>query len=60
MGTGRRESEQDLGSGYVIGAVGKYGVSVSRNQSKPRRFGSASDIGCCEFWQPAGFIISFR
>ena len=59
MGSGRRNSEQDLGSDYVIGTVGKYGVSVSRNQANPRRYGSASDIGCCEFWQPAGFIISF-
>ena len=60
MGTGSRNSVQDIGSSYVVGTVGKYGVSVSRNQTNPRRYGNASDIGCCEFLRPAGFIISFK
>ena len=60
MGTGRRKSVQDMGAGYVIGAVGKYGVTVGRQQSNPRRFGAASDIGCCEFWRDPGMILLCR
>lgn len=60
MGTGRRSSVHDLGAGYVIGSVGKYGVTVGRSRSNPRRCGSASDIGCCELWWAPGFIMSFK
>lgn len=60
MGTGKRKSAQDMGGGYVIGSVGKYGVTVSRQNSNPRRYGAASDIGCCEFWLPGGMIFSVR
>ena len=60
MGTGRRSPVKDLGASYVIDKVGKYGVSVSRSQATPRRYGSASDIGCCEFWVPAGFFLSIE
>ena len=60
MGTGRRSSVQDMGAGYVIGALGKYGVTVGRIQSKPRRYGAASDIGCCELWWAPGFIMSVK
>ena len=60
MGDGRKNSVQDMGAGYVIGAVGKYGVTVGRRLASPRRYGSASDIGCCELWRPSGFILQFR
>ena len=60
MGTGRKNSVQDMGAGYVIGTVGKYGVTVGRSRSNPRRCGSASDIGCCELWWAPGFIMSFK
>ena len=60
MGTGRKNSVQDMGAGYVIGSVGKYGVTVGRSRSNPRRCGSASDIGCCELWWAPGFIMSFK
>ena len=60
MGTGRRKSAQDMGGGYVIGSVGKYGVTVSRPNSNPRRYGVASDIGCCEFWVAPGLMLLFR
>ena len=57
MGNGRKNSVQDMGAGYVIGSLGKYGVTVGRLESKPRRSGSASDIGCSEFWFAPGFIL---
>lgn len=60
MGDGRKNSVQDMGAGYVIGTVGKYGVTVGRSRSNPRRCGSASDIGCCELWWAPGFIMSFK
>ena len=60
MGTGRRSSAHDMGAGYVIGTIGKYGVTVSRNQSNPRRCGIASDIGCCELWWAPGLIMSVK
>jgi len=61
MGDGRRRSpSRDLSGGYVISANGPYGVTVSRPNSKPRRGGSASDIGCCEFWQAPGALLFLR
>ena len=60
MGTGRKDSVQDMGAGYVIGSLGKYGVTVGRSRSNPRRCGAASDIGCCELWWAPGFIMSFK
>ena len=57
MGTGRKNSVQDMGAGYVIGKVGKYGVTVGRRQTNPRRYGIASDIGCCEYWVDPGFVM---
>lgn len=57
MGDGRKNSVQDMGAGYVIGSLGKYGVTVGRLESKPRRSGSASDIGCSEFWFAPGFLL---
>lgn len=57
MGTGSRQSTRDMGGGYVIGSVGKYGVTVSRPDSNPRRYGAASDIGCCEFGRFRGIIL---
>lgn len=57
MGDGRKNSVQDMGAGYVIGSLGKYGVTVGRLESKPRRSGSASDIGCSEFWFAPGLLL---
>ena len=57
LGDGRKNSVQDMGAGYVIGSLGKYGVTVGRLESKPRRSGSASDIGCSEFWFAPGFLL---
>ena len=60
MGTGRRKSVHDMGAGYVIGTLGRYGVTVGRRQSNPRRCGKASDIGCCELWWPTGLVLSVK
>lgn len=61
MGNGRRHSpSRDLSGGYAISANGPYGVSVTRPNSMPRRYGAASDIGCCEFWREPGLIFSVR
>ena len=60
MGDGCKNSVQDMGAGYVIGSLGKYGVTVGRLESKPRRSGSASDIGCSEFWFAPGFLLSVK
>ena len=60
MGDGRKNFVQDMGAGYVIGSLGKYGVTVGRLESKPRRSGSASDIGCSEFWFAPGLLLSVK
>ena len=60
MGTGRRKSVHDMGVGYVIGTLGRYGVTVGRRQSNPRRCGKASDIGCCELWWAPGLVMSVK
>ena len=60
MGTGRRKSVHDMGAGYVIGTLGRYGVTVGRKQSNPRRCGKASDIGCCELWWAPGLVMSVK
>jgi len=60
MGTGRRKSVHDMGAGYVIGTLGRYGVTVGRRQSNPRRCGKASDIGCCELWWAPGLVMSVK
>lgn len=60
MGMGRRKSVHDMGAGYVIGTLGRYGVTVGRKQSNPRRCGKASDIGCCELWWAPGLVMSVK
>ncbi|MCQ2391827.1 MAG: hypothetical protein MJ240_10420 [Kiritimatiellae bacterium] len=60
MGTGRRSVVRDLGAGYKLGSVGTYGVSVTRTETGSRRYGAASDIGCCEHCPPPGFLLNIR
>ena len=61
MGDGsKRSKSRDLGTGYEIRQAGTYGVDVVWTDSVPRLYGSAADIGCCEFWMPKGLILSFR
>ena len=63
MGDGKKnpDSVYDLGSGYEVMPVGRYGVTVNRVNAVPRRFGDAADIGCSEYWQePSGLILIFR
>ena len=60
MGTGRKNSVQDLGAGYSIGTLGTYGVTVERVETSPRCNGFASDIGCCELWRESGLMLFIR
>ena len=62
MGNGAKTGPFDMGDGtYTIGSVGKYGVSVQRNNVVPRISGSAPDYGCFEFLkQLSGFTLIFR
>ena len=62
MGDGRRRSNStfDLGRGYEVQPLGDYGVKVVRLDAKPRFYGEAADIGCCEFYMPPGMMLLFR
>ena len=52
---------RDLGDGtYGISACGKYGVAIARNNALRRLSGPAADIGCFEFYQPVGLVLSFK
>lgn len=60
-GTKNPDSVYDLGSGYEVVPVGRYGVTVNRVNAVPRLYGDAADIGCSEYWQQSsGFIVVFR
>ena len=61
MGDGSKKSTLDMGTGYEVASVGKYGVTVNRVNAVPRLYGGVADIGCCEYWQQSsGFILFVR
>ena len=61
MGDGSKKSVLDMGTGYEVASVGKYGVTVNRVNAVPRLYGGVADIGCCEYWQQSsGFILFVR
>ena len=61
MGDGSKRSSLDMGSGFEVASVGKYGVTVNRVNAVPRLYGGVADIGCCEYWQQSsGFILFVR
>lgn len=60
MGDGSKKSTLDMGTGYEVASVGKYGVTVNRVNAVPRLYGSAADIGCCEYQGQSGFILVVR
>ena len=61
MGDGSKNSVLDMGTGFEVASVGKYGVTVNRVNAVPRLYGDKADIGCCEYWQePSGLILIFR
>ena len=60
MGDGSKKSTLDMGAGYEVTSVGKYGVTVNRVNAVPRLYGSAADIGCCEYQGQSGFILVVR
>ena len=61
MGDGSKKSTLDMGSGFEVASVGKYGVTVNRVNAVPRLYGDAADIGCSEYWQQqSGLILIFR
>ena len=59
MGDGSKKSVLDMGTGYEVASVGKYGVTVNRVNAVPRLYGSAADIGCGEYWQQSSGLILF-
>ena len=60
MGDGSKKSTLDMGTSYEVASVGKYGVTVNRVNAVPRLYGSAADIGCCEYQGQSGFILIVR
>ena len=60
MGDGSKKSTLDMGSGFEVASVGMYGVTVNRVNAVPRLYGSAADIGCCEYQGQSGFILFVR
>ena len=61
MGNGSKNSVLDMGSGFEVASVGRYGVTVNRVNAVPRLYGDAADIGCSEYWQQqSGLILIFR
>ena len=63
MGDGSKKSSPSraLGDGrYTVEPLGKYGVRIVRTNTNPRRYGTASDIGCFEFWLPIGLQFTIR
>ena len=62
MGDGKANSlSRDMGDGrYTLETVGTYGVKVVRANRNPRRYGTASDMGCFEYWAPPGLHFILR
>lgn len=60
MGDCSKKSTRDMGSGFEVASVGMYGVTVNRVNAVPRLYGSAADIGCCEYQGQSGFILFVR
>ena len=61
MGDGSKDSFLDMGSGFEVASVGRYGVTVNRVNAVPRLYGDKADIGCSEYWhQSSGFILFVR
>ena len=60
MGDGTNDSVLDMGSGFEVASVGRYGVTVNRVNVVPRLYGDKADIGCSEYWQQSsGFTLIF-
>lgn len=63
MGNGRKKGPLDMGDGTLtaVRQVGTdYGVTLVRNEAKPRFSGDFPDMGCFEFWQKPGALLFFR
>lgn len=64
MGEARKSSpSRDMGDGtFAVGPLAgtAYGVSVVRNETKPRLSGDLPDMGCFEFWQKPGVLLFIR
>lgn len=63
MGTGHRNGPYDMGDGTftVSGVPGmSYGVSLSRNEPRPRLRNSLPDIGCFEYWTLSGMYMNIQ
>ena len=60
MGTGKRDSKLDLGTGYELRSTGERGIRVVWTDAQPRIFRGAADIGCCELWYPPGMNIRIK
>ncbi len=60
MGDGTKTSALDMGSGFEVASVGKYGVTVNRLNAVPRYLDSAAEIGCCEYQSALGIILIVR
>jgi len=45
---------------YTLETVGTYGVKVVRANRNPRRYGTASDMECFEYWAPPVFHFILR
>ena len=60
MGDGSKNSVLDMGSGFEVASVGRYGVTVNRVNAVPRLYGGVADIGCCEYQGQSGFILFVR
>jgi hypothetical protein len=59
MGDGSKNSVLDMGSGFEVASVGRYGVTVNRVNAVPRLYGDKADIGCCEYWQQSSGLSIF-
>ena len=61
MGSGRKSGPHDMGDGtFTVTANGKYGVTLTRNNSHARLYNEKPDAGCFEWWLPPGALLLFR
>ena len=58
MGCGRRKGPHDLGDGTVcFSKSADCGVVPVFNEARPRLYNGLPDIGCFEFFRPAGLLL---
>lgn len=62
MGNSRKCGPQDMGDGtYTVSPSGVYGVTVARNNAKPRLSTSKTPtLGCFEWFVPPGVLLMLR